>query len=480
MSIRTSYKWFALAVTLLLLIIVGVVFKMLHIQDEVARIEKQRFRSFALAMELFQSSEDLTRMARSYVSTGNPVYEKLYFEILDIRGGKLPRPAKYAPTYWHLAGIGRGESSGRGENAALKELMRREGFAREELALLRQAQENSDNLVKMEKQAFAAVRGMYDDGRGHFTVRRAPDRNYAVSLLFSERYAHEKARIMEPIRQFMTALDERTNAQSVAYQSRLRQTILLTLTLAAVTLLVVVLMILYSYRSILRPIERLHEKVSEIARGDYTARCGATSANEIGELSRNFNNMAGFIETDICMRKQAEERIRHMADHYLLTDLPTMRLARDRLSAAVNMARRHKKAAAVMFADLDGFKAVNDTLGHDAGDDVLRQVAQRLLSCVRETDTVARVGGDEFLVIATEIQIPENAARIAEKIVRCVSEPLAVNGRQAAVGASIGIALFPDDTEDLEQIVQLADKAMYRAKNAGKNRFCFANAGGPE
>lgn len=190
--------------------------------------------------------------------------------------------------------------------------------------------------------------------------------------------------------------------------------------------------------------------------------------------------MAGFIETDICMRKQAEERIRHMADHDLLTDLPTMRLARDRLSAAVNMARRHKKAAAVMFADLDGFKAVNDTLGHDAGDDVLRQVAQRLLSCVRETDTVARVGGDEFLVIATEIQIPENAARIAEKIVRCVSEPLAVNGRQAAVGASIGIALFPDDTEDLEQIVQLADKAMYRAKNAGKNRFCFANAGGPE
>jgi diguanylate cyclase (GGDEF)-like protein/PAS domain S-box-containing protein len=178
---------------------------------------------------------------------------------------------------------------------------------------------------------------------------------------------------------------------------------------------------------------------------------------------------------DITERKQAEEQIKHMATHDLLTDLPSLRLARDRFSVALNMARRYKKAVAVMFIDLDGFKAVNDTFGHDAGDYVLKQVAQRLLSCVRETDTVARVGGDEFLIIATEINTPENAAQIAEKVIQLASQPVIFNGQQAAVGTSIGIALFPDHGKDMDQLVKLADEAMYKVKNTGKNGFRFVN-----
>ena len=179
---------------------------------------------------------------------------------------------------------------------------------------------------------------------------------------------------------------------------------------------------------------------------------------------------------DITERKKAEEQIKHLATHDLLTDLPSLRLAKDRLSLALNMARRYKKAVALMFVDLDGFKAVNDTLGHDAGDYVLKQVAQRLLSCVRETDTVARFGGDEFLIIATEINAPENAAQIAEKVIQLVSQPVIFNGQQAVVGASIGIALFPDHGEDMDQLIKQADEAMYRVKNAGKNGFRFVNS----
>ena len=178
---------------------------------------------------------------------------------------------------------------------------------------------------------------------------------------------------------------------------------------------------------------------------------------------------------DITERKHAEEQIKHLATHDLLTDLPSLRLAKDRMSVAINMARRYKKAAAVMFIDLDGFKAVNDTLGHDAGDYVLIQVAKRLLSCVRETDTVARVGGDEFLIIASEINTPDNAALIAEKVIQLVSKPVFFKGRQAVVGTSIGIALFPDHGEDMDQLIKLADEAMYKVKNAGKNGFCFVN-----
>lgn len=181
------------------------------------------------------------------------------------------------------------------------------------------------------------------------------------------------------------------------------------------------------------------------------------------------------VSRDITERKKTEEQIQYMATHDLLTDLPSLRLARDRLSFALNMARRYKKAVAVMFIDLDGFKAVNDTLGHDAGDYVLRKVAQRMLSCVRETDTVARVGGDEFLIIATEINTPGNAAQIAEKVIQLVSKPIIFEGQQTSVGASIGIALFPDQGEDMDQLIKLADEAMYSVKNAGKNGFRFVN-----
>jgi diguanylate cyclase (GGDEF)-like protein/PAS domain S-box-containing protein len=176
---------------------------------------------------------------------------------------------------------------------------------------------------------------------------------------------------------------------------------------------------------------------------------------------------------DITERKKAEEQIQYMATHDLLTDLPSLRFAKDRLFVALGMARRYKKAVAVMFIDLDGFKDVNDTLGHDAGDYVLKQVARRMLSCVRETDTVSRVGGDEFLIIATEINAPENVAQIAEKVIQLVSQPIIFNGSQAVVSASIGIALFPDDDTDMDQLIKKADEAMYRVKKTGKNGFCF-------
>ena len=128
-----------------------------------------------------------------------------------------------------------------------------------------------------------------------------------------------------------------------------------------------------------------------------------------------------------------------------------------------------------MFIDLDGFKSVNDTLGHDAGDYVLKQVAQRLLSCVRETDTVARVGGDEFLIIATEIISAENVVQIAEKIIQTVSQPIIFHNQGAVVNTSIGIALFPEHSEDMDTLIKLADEAMYKVKNAGKNNFRFVN-----
>lgn len=177
---------------------------------------------------------------------------------------------------------------------------------------------------------------------------------------------------------------------------------------------------------------------------------------------------------DITDRKLAEEEIRHLATHDVLTDLPSLRLAMDRLTMALNQARRHQTLVAVMFIDLDGFKAVNDTLGHDAGDQVLREVAQRLLACARATDTVSRVGGDEFLLVATELRNAEDAAHIAEKILRSIGQPILCKEQPVVVGASIGIALFPTHNDNMDHLIKLADKAMYQVKNSGKNNFAFA------
>lgn len=173
-------------------------------------------------------------------------------------------------------------------------------------------------------------------------------------------------------------------------------------------------------------------------------------------------------------RKQAQEQIKHMATHDPLTDLPTLRLAEDRLAMAMGRASRHKEKAAIMFIDLDGFKKVNDTLGHEAGDVLLKTLAQRFLSSIRKTDTIARIGGDEFLLIATELKSADDAALIAKKLLKQASQPFEIEGQKPSVTASIGIAFYPDHGEDINELIKLADEAMYKIKNSSKNGFAFA------
>lgn len=179
------------------------------------------------------------------------------------------------------------------------------------------------------------------------------------------------------------------------------------------------------------------------------------------------------IVRDITDRKLAEQKIMHLAHHDQLTGLPNRVLFFDRLKQAIHLARRNSQNEAVMFLDLDGFKPINDTLGHDAGDLLLQQVAHRLQRMVRPSDTIARVGGDEFIFVLNNIGEYANAALIARKIIAALSEPFDLNGHQRKIGGSIGIAVFPDDSTDFETLLKQADEAMYRAKQRGKNTYQF-------
>ena len=194
----------------------------------------------------------------------------------------------------------------------------------------------------------------------------------------------------------------------------------------------------------------------------------------IGERGQALGCFA--VTTDITEHKLAEERIQRVAHHDSLTGLPNRRLFDDRLNQAVSLAKRDSRQFALLYLDLDKFKPVNDTLGHTAGDELLKSAAERIRRQVRESDTVARVGGDEFSVILPDIARREEAETVARKIIAAVAAPfqLGSQGQCIAIGTSIGIALYPTDGRDADALVKAADAAMYSAKQVGSSFRFYA------
>ena len=176
---------------------------------------------------------------------------------------------------------------------------------------------------------------------------------------------------------------------------------------------------------------------------------------------------------DITELWRKDERIRHLAFHDALTDLPNRLLLQERLQQLIVMTEREYRNVAVLLLDLDRFKLVNDTLGHDIGDELLQAVAKKILTLVRQSDTVARLGGDEFVVLLDNPANQDEVAQIAGRIIDTINEPMTFRDQVAQVGTSIGIAMHPDHGKTPDQLIKSADTAMYAAKSAGKNTFRF-------
>ncbi len=224
-------------------------------------------------------------------------------------------------------------------------------------------------------------------------------------------------------------------------------------------------------------LERLHREgfvtgeVQRIAKDGtplslwITATCVRDATGEIVNYVRVFS--------DISLLKATQQKLEELASHDALTGLPNRRLLQDRLAQSMLRAERGGASMALMFLDLDGFKNVNDTLGHDAGDELLRQVAARLGVCIRAVDSLARFGGDEFAIVLDRAALPQDAIAVAERVLGALKIPFDLGGQRASVGASIGIAQFPVDGTDVTTLLKSADAAMYRAKKGGRNRFVF-------
>ncbi|NHZ89190.1 EAL domain-containing protein [Massilia sp. CCM 8733] len=230
-------------------------------------------------------------------------------------------------------------------------------------------------------------------------------------------------------------------------------------------------------RFITDPLRALSDTSAQISRlGDYAIRAEVSSLADIGMLSTAFNTMLDRIqkreselEAEISERKRVEVKLDRLAHFDNVTQLHNRHFFNDRLEAVIARAAQCHERAVVMFIDLDNFKAVNDTLGHDIGDDLLRLVSRSLTDTLRAGDAIARIGGDEFAIILENVHQIEDAAMVAEKCLLKIAQPIAISGHEIHISASIGISVYPDHAANMHELLKYADSAMYYAKNSGKN-----------
>lgn len=568
---------------------------------------EQRHQSFLLADELRQTSDDLTKMVRIYVETGDVRYKNYYQLILDIRDGKRPRPLGYQKIYWDFVlAHEHVPEPGTGQSIALLDLMRQSDFTEEEFRKLEVAKTSSDALSKLERQAMQLL----DDPGAELAVRQAR----ASLLVTGPQYHAAKAGIMRPIGEFYALMEKRTT-DSIRSAERDALVLRVVFILFGLSLM----FMLYRTNNFLRAtlggsITQVFALITRIGRGNFTPAAalpqadensvmgwlvntqvrlnkveharqaaeealrenearyralvegstdpilahrdgvlvylnpasvkalGASNASELLGLPwkkivhSDFHQMSQerightlqtgvptavvelkFVKLDgevidvesqsaavmldglmsvqvswrdITERKRLEDRVRQLAFYDALTNLPNRRLLDDRLHQSIVSSRRSGCFGALMFLDLDNFKPLNDTHGHVVGDLLLIDAAHRLKTCVREIDTVARFGGDEFVVMLNELsadqgQATAQAAAVAEKIRGVLSETYRLNvaqdeGEPTVVEhhctVSVGVTVFTHDAASADEVLTQADTAMYQAKEEGRNTVRFFNS----
>ena len=228
-------------------------------------------------------------------------------------------------------------------------------------------------------------------------------------------------------------------------------------------------------RAVTRPINSMSQAVQRFAYQQQVATLTINRRDEIGVLARSFNHMQDQIKRQLGELQESRQELEHLARHDVLTGLPNRRLFQERLEQALARSHRNGERFALLFIDVDNFKTINDRWGHDGGDAVLKVVAMRLSAATRKADAVARVGGDEFVVLLDNPAHREDIISIAEKLLESVRSPILYDGQELQVGFSIGISQYPEDGNSAAELMAGADRAMYATKAAGRNSFRFTS-----
>jgi PAS domain S-box-containing protein len=312
MSIRKTYL-------IVFTVLVGLLAVQLLVMRLVERTDRQivetssrRYQSYQLADELRQSSDDLTKMARTYVVTAEPIFEQYFWEILAIRNGEQPRPDNYNKIYWDFVMSNKQRIPSDGQAVSLDTLMRQMKFTEDEFAKLREAEQHSNELVQLENVAMNAVKGRFQDENGEFTIERAPDLKLATNLMYGKEYHQAKAKVMEPINEFLLMLDRRTNdeVQVLVNRARVYDNVALSILLFGVIFTVGAYFLLK--RRVITPLLEMADFTGYIKQGDYGHRLKEHRSDEPGMLARAFNQMTAAIARNIEQREQREAELQKL------------------------------------------------------------------------------------------------------------------------------------------------------------------------
>ncbi|WP_019676938.1 putative bifunctional diguanylate cyclase/phosphodiesterase [Arsukibacterium perlucidum] len=421
---------------------------------------KKRLQSFLLADELRQSSDDLTRMVRTYAVTGEQRYRHYFDEIFAIRNGHAPKPENYHYIYWDLVDANNNRPRPFGPPAALLDSMRQVGFTDIELTQLVSAKQASDDLTNIEQRAMELV------ASGDPLLREQ-----ALVLLHNNEYHLAKAGIMRPIDDLYEMMNSRTVDAVRQAEISARW-----LRLVFVVLGVMLAMLLWQLKrrqlAILgAPVAELYSKIEALGNGDFTTDIVVPAGKDntlLGWLSRTRHRLFLLEHT----RMQVQQRLEHLAHYDPLTGLSNRVLLAEQLQSSMLKAAQSESLLAVAFVDIDGFKAVNDRYGHALGDQVLQTLSKRLVTAVGNDNIVARMSGDEFVFLLNTLSQVEDSLPLLQQALASLAEPVTISGVTVTLSASIGVSFYPQNVDvAAEQILRQADQAMYVAKQAGKNRF---------
>ena len=424
-KLKTLLALVFISVGVLLLLLVSNSFISRKKANELAEAQLQKYHSYQLADELRQSSDDLTRMARTYAVTGNEKYQKFFNRILTIRNGETPRPSDYSDIYWDLVtGDAEQDSAEAGEKISLESRMLSAGFTVQEFALLKDSQNQSDSLVKLENIAMHALKGEFDDGTGSFQIKKTADQPLAIQILHSQQYHEAKAKIMKPLRDFTQMVNQRTSILVSGLQKEVHRRVQLGLVLALALLGLLSIGYTVILRLVLRPIRLLSLAVQQLEQGKFAEIQSIRGVRELNQLVTAFNQMASILHqrekeketalTDLGEKATALEKEKGRTEKLLLNVLPIA--IADRLQKGEKVEAETFPEVTVLFADVVGFTKLAAELGPRSVTNLLNELFEIFddLAEKYKLEKIKTIGDCYMAVAGVPDRSPTHAQQMAD------------------------------------------------------------------